>query len=341
MKKVRWINGAYLLPALLLLGLAMLFQCRLYSMQHDASRHPENTRRAPTPRVAFITIVLGGFRGLAADALWIRAAQMQQEGRYFEMVQLADWITQLEPQFSEVWAFNAWNLAYNISVFFNRPEDRWRWVQSGIALLRDEGIPCNPDDAQLYYELAWLFAHKLGSFTDSAHGYYKKAWSDAMRQCLGGPRPDYQHLQAPELLAPYKLDPAIMQVVEAQYGTLDWLRPQTHAIYWAFQGLPSADSFTRTRLQRLIFQSMAVLALGENTNDSESTAYYPSDLALLPYALQSYEQAIQDDPGNESIHQAYAYFLTAAAEKLRTAGNVAEANRLTNLLNDRYAERHE
>ena len=72
------------------------------------------------------------------------------DDKFFEAAQLADWITDLEPHFAQVWVFQAWNMAYNISVKFkeNAPgdySDRWRWVQRGIDLLRDEGLRYNPD----------------------------------------------------------------------------------------------------------------------------------------------------------------------------------------------------
>ena len=317
-----------MIPALL--AASAFFQQRLHAVQQRNA--PTDEVHTPSPRIAFVTMLLGGFRGLVADALWIRAARMQQEGRYFEMVQLADWITQLEPQFTEVWAFSAWNLAYNISVFFNKPEDRWRWVQSGIALLRDRGIPCNPHEADLYYELAWMFAHKVGSFTDSAHDYYKQQWAADMRRALGGPHPDLLRPPAPQRLAPYRMDPAIMQAVEEQYGPLDWLRPQTQAIYWAFQGLSYAESFSRTRLQRLIFQCMAVMTLGETTPQPSQTVLYPPDPALLPYTLRAYEQAIADAPDNATLREAYTNFLEAALEHCRNTGDSPNAEHLDHLL---------
>src|SRR5688572_17990011 len=102
------------------------------------------TRIAPLenapPMLAFTTVALGGFRGLIANALWIRANDLQMDGKYFEMVQLADWITRLEPTFVQVWIVQAWNMAYNISVKFPDPQDRWRWVQRGMELLRDGGL---------------------------------------------------------------------------------------------------------------------------------------------------------------------------------------------------------
>ena len=99
------------------------------------------TRIAPLenapPMLAFTTKALGSFRGLIANALWIRATEMQENGKYFEMVQLADWITKLEPKLTAVWIHQAWNMAYNISVKFNDHHDRWLWVRRGTELLRD------------------------------------------------------------------------------------------------------------------------------------------------------------------------------------------------------------
>src|SRR5215207_2834574 len=126
------------------------------------------------PVLAFTTVALGGFRGLIANALWIRANDLQQDGKYFEMVQLADWSTKMEPNLTQVWLMQAWNMAYNISVKFPSPKDRWRWVQRGIELLRDDGLRYNPREALMYRELAWFFQHKMGQNMDDAHMTYKQ-----------------------------------------------------------------------------------------------------------------------------------------------------------------------
>ena len=39
------------------------------------------------PGVTFVTVALGGFRGLLADILWVRAASLQDEGRFIELAQ--------------------------------------------------------------------------------------------------------------------------------------------------------------------------------------------------------------------------------------------------------------
>ena len=72
--------------------------------------HMAPLENAP-PLLAFTTVALGGFRGLISNFLWIRANDLQQDDKYFEAAQLADWITDLEPHFAQVWIFQGWNMA--------------------------------------------------------------------------------------------------------------------------------------------------------------------------------------------------------------------------------------
>src|SRR5262249_51812570 len=117
----RWHQIARIGAALLLLAAGSFFQRQL-NRQRD---HLGLTRVAPLenapPVLAFTTVALGGFRGLIANALWIRANDLQLEDKFFEQVQLSDWITKLEPSFVQVWVVQAWNMAYNISVKFRDP----------------------------------------------------------------------------------------------------------------------------------------------------------------------------------------------------------------------------
>ncbi len=132
------------------------------------------------PILAFTTVALGGFRGLISNYLWIRANDLQQDDKFFEAAQLADWITDLEPHFPQVWAFQAWNMAWNISVKFKDSADRWRWVQRGMELLRDDGLRYNPDTTLLYQQLGWIFQSKMGQNLDDANLYYKQEWAKEM-----------------------------------------------------------------------------------------------------------------------------------------------------------------
>ena len=131
-------------------------------------RLPVELQNAP-PLLVFVTAAGGGFRGIVANVLWIHADKLQQEEKFFELYTLSDWITKLQPEFAQVWAMRAWNMAWNISVKYTEPADRWLWVRSGMEMLRDEGLRYNPRDPLLHRELAWIFQDKMGIYTDLAH----------------------------------------------------------------------------------------------------------------------------------------------------------------------------
>ena len=163
-----------LIAAALLLGAGA--QLDYVNRQREAMNLTSNAplENAP-PSLAFATVAMGAFRGLVVDILWMRADKLKEEGQFFDARQLAEWITTLQPRFGAVWAFHAWNMAYNISVAIpaSQPDERFRWVRNGYELLRDKGIPLNPKCIQLYHELARIFQHKLGGVSDDAHKYYK------------------------------------------------------------------------------------------------------------------------------------------------------------------------
>ncbi|MBN2643551.1 MAG: hypothetical protein JXR78_18005 [Victivallales bacterium] len=143
------------------------------------------------PLVTFTTVALGSFRGILADLLWLRTIALQEEGNYFEMVQLASWITMLQPNFTGATAYLAWNMAYNISVTCSDFADRWKWIQRGIELIRDEALQYNKEDPLLYKELGWIYQHKIGNIMDDANLYYKNQIALQMMRVFNGAEPDW------------------------------------------------------------------------------------------------------------------------------------------------------
>ncbi|MGB7582900.1 MAG: hypothetical protein WBL85_10695 [Sedimentisphaerales bacterium] len=146
----------------------------------------EPLQNAP-PSLAFATVAMGAFRGLVVDILWMRADKLKEQGQFFDAKQLAEWITVLQPRFSQVWAFQAWNMAYNISVAIpaEQADQRWQWVKNGYELLRDKGIPLNPKSIGLYRELGRIFQHKIGSNSDDDNRYYKLQLALSIEPLLG------------------------------------------------------------------------------------------------------------------------------------------------------------
>ena len=220
--------------------------------------HPRTAGMAGTPAVMgsdappgvrFVTVALGGFRGVLADALWVRAADLQEQGSFFEVAQLADWITRLEPRYPEVWSYHAWNMAYNITAVVPDPRDRWHWVQNGIRLLRDQGIPSNPRASKLYWELGWLFYDKVGGRWDEATLFYRVNWALEMSAKVGDGMLRYEEVaRRPEIIKILReagLDPDKMKTVDGLYGPLDWRLPESQVVYWGAAGSLLQDSDSR------------------------------------------------------------------------------------------------
>jgi hypothetical protein len=167
------------------------------------------------PEVAVATAALGTFRGLAVDVLWARADHLQAEGEYFEAQTLSQWITALQPRFHKVWAFQAWNLAYNISAAAQVPAERWGWIRRGIALLRDRAMPLNPKAPQLCMELGWIYHNKIAGRSDRQHWYYKARLARDIQEFLGDPTAGRTPEQALEALRRIASAPATLAELEA------------------------------------------------------------------------------------------------------------------------------
>ncbi|MDE3065988.1 MAG: hypothetical protein KGJ60_00410 [Verrucomicrobiota bacterium] len=328
------------------------------------------TRAAPLkdapPLLAFTTVALGGFRGLISNFLWIRANDLQLEDKYFEMVQLADWITDLEPHFAQVWAFEAWNMAWNISVKFkeNGPgdySDRWRWVQAGMRLLRDKALKYNPDNALLYQQLAWIFQSKLGQNMDDADMYYKKEWAEEMTPFFGPHGTNYEQLIHPQtaeartnalrLHEEFKLDPQYVKHVDEEWGPFDWRLPEASAIYWAAKGLEQAEAhpgmnkaFDVMSLRRVIFQSMLqTFHHGHIIADPfEHTYALAPNLDIIPKVNEAYETmyAQESDPGQKNgILTAQRNFLRDAVYYLYQDNRIAQAQKWFQYLAQKFPDK--
>ncbi|MGD1088461.1 MAG: hypothetical protein ABR955_07010 [Verrucomicrobiota bacterium] len=310
------------------------------------------------PILAFTTVALGGFRGLISNYLWIRANDLQQDDKFFEAAQLADWITDLEPHFPQVWAFQAWNMAWNISVKFKDFADRWRWVQRGMELLRDDGLRYNPDTTLLYQQLGWIFQSKMGQNLDDANWYYKQEWAKEMTPLFDPNGTNFSALISPQtpeartnallLFEKYKIDPVFAQKVDSQWGPFDWRLPEAHAIYWYALGLEKAKEHPGKvkqddliTLRRGIYQSLLQAFLhGRLIANPFNPAYeLGPNLDLIPKVNAAYEEMMkQDEKSRDNIATAHKNFLKDAIYFLYEANHVAEAAKWFHYLGKKYPD---
>ncbi len=190
MTRNHWIQLLCVVGMVVLLGAAAMLSGPIRAQRIDQQFHSELPAKAVQGQATLTTVTtaaMGAFRGLVADILWYRTNKLKEQGKFYEANSLAEWITTLQPSFASVWVFHAWNMAYNISVATYTPQERWDWVNKGIRLLRDRGIPLNPRNVQLYKELGYIFFHKVGGFMDDMHWYYKRRLAEEWHELLGAP----------------------------------------------------------------------------------------------------------------------------------------------------------
>lgn len=174
----------------IIFGVGLLYSSH-YLMDNSINEKEERNLTSYTeskgdaPEIILATKLLGGFRGILIDVLWLRAINLEQEGKYFEIAQLFDLICKLEPRLPSVWSYASWNLSYNISKEVPEIDQKWEWVKSGAYLLRNKGLKYCPREYKLYDELAYMYYHKIGGATDDSNDYYKEMFALEMDEIFG------------------------------------------------------------------------------------------------------------------------------------------------------------
>ncbi len=120
--------------------------------------------------------ILGGFRGVAAAMLWMKADELWDSGhgteiKYLSMLRAT---TLLDPHWIEPWRILGWHLAYNLYVEADKiPDEQARakrkaeYMRMGINCLK-EGISWNPNRYDLYFELGWTYYDKVRNYDEAA-----------------------------------------------------------------------------------------------------------------------------------------------------------------------------
>lgn len=156
----RWWTTSIL--ALLIVGLLLagtLARTKLVEVRRAAGLVPAELFKLP-PVGAASVVLLGGFRGVAVDILWIKALTYHEQRQYVEERALIELIAQVQPHFISVWAFLAQTIAYDIAVQEADPRDQWPWIQDAVAYIR-KGIEQNPKSGELYFYLGQIYRHKM------------------------------------------------------------------------------------------------------------------------------------------------------------------------------------
>lgn len=113
------------------------------------------------PTSSAMNLVLLGLRGPAASVLHLKAIEYQNQKQWAKLRSTVDSITRLQPHYVQIWKFQGWNLAYNVSREWDKVDDRFYWVKEGIKFLikgtdYNQGVP--------------ILFHNVGDFVQSKMG---------------------------------------------------------------------------------------------------------------------------------------------------------------------------
>lgn len=81
--------------------------------------------------------VLASFRGPLVCMLWWDSEERKERHQYQQLDLIYDSLTTLQPHFRSPWIYQGWNFAYNISVEFDRVEDKYVYIARGIQRLAE------------------------------------------------------------------------------------------------------------------------------------------------------------------------------------------------------------
>ncbi len=124
--------------------------------------------------------ILGGLRYMVATFFTVQSVELWENQKWDELAEKYRLISLLQPLDAESWSTGAWHLAYNASAWYrlddrqHTPEEREvlarRFIQRGKSMLQ-EGIRWNPEEPDLYRDLANIHREKEGDLCAAAEVY--------------------------------------------------------------------------------------------------------------------------------------------------------------------------
>ena len=120
-----------------------------------------------------------GLSGVAVTILSGQANEFKKTENWTEYENTLDEILKLQPNFSEVWRHQAWNLSYNVSVEFDDFRSRYLWVKKGIQFLI-KGSRYNDQDQRLLWDVGWFITQKIGKSDEQDQ--FRRMFKNDMRQ---------------------------------------------------------------------------------------------------------------------------------------------------------------
>lgn len=119
-----------------------------------------------------LLFAFAGFRELIAGILWVRADSYFSEGNYDAILPIVRLVTLLDPHQIDVYATGMWHIGYNFTDEGSR-SDR-RYIPTALALGM-EGARNNDYTYEMFYEVGWLWFHKIDDFYENSVYWMEEA----------------------------------------------------------------------------------------------------------------------------------------------------------------------
>lgn len=145
----------WVLLVIMFLAQAML-QLRIFPLWSKNYAPKQATPVGLSPEQLLVAVA--GFREFMAGILWVRADGFFHSGNYDAVLPMLRLVTWLDPHNLDVYSTGAWHMGYNFTDEAQR-SDR-RYIPLALKFL-DEGIANNPNVWDLYYEMGWMYYHKI------------------------------------------------------------------------------------------------------------------------------------------------------------------------------------
>ncbi len=134
---------------------------KLARMRHEQELG-ESTIGVIDPSSAAANLMLLGLRGMAATVLHQSAIDYQMRKDWAKLKTAVETILRLQPHYVEVWKFQGWNLAFNVSREWDRVDDRFYWVKEGLKFLQ-KGTQRNSTATILFHNVGDFVGRKIGN----------------------------------------------------------------------------------------------------------------------------------------------------------------------------------
>jgi len=155
------------IAALLVLCFSLLMVCQERIMTTRLTCDLQDEAFIMMPGEFATSFIMAGFKGLAADVLWLQIDRYWHTGEWYKMVPLLRIVTWLQSKFIDAWDLASWHLIYNLSSYArNDPVLAADFTDKGVKIAK-EGISKNRNRYELYFSLGYYYYQKFARYEDA------------------------------------------------------------------------------------------------------------------------------------------------------------------------------